>query len=221
MQEQTPVYLEVGSKRIFAGAIDWPGWCRSSTDEDLALQALLEYGPRYARVTDLAGLVFESPAAVAALKVVERLAGNSTTDFGAPDAAPAGDSEPVDGEDLTLFQTLLEACWQSLDLAVQSARGKALRLGPRGGGRDLDKIVDHVRGGQVGYLRQLGSKVAADQEDLSVVRRAVQQGLIAAAAGEIPAVGPRGGVRWTPRYFVRRSAWHILDHAWEIEDRIS
>jgi hypothetical protein len=44
--------------------------------------------------------------------------------------------------------------------------------------------------------------------------------LEAAARGELPRVGPRGGLRWTPRFYVRYSAWHILDHAWEIEDRL-
>jgi hypothetical protein len=24
---------------------------------------------------------------------------------------------------------------------------------------------------------------------------------------------------WSPRYAVRRAIWHVLDHAWEIEDR--
>jgi hypothetical protein len=43
--------------------------------------------------------------------------------------------------------------------------------------------------------------------------------LSAVACGEPVRTGPRGGVRWTARYYVRRSAWHVLDHAWEIEDR--
>ena len=34
-------YLEVGAKRVFAGALDWPGWCRSSRHERDALEALL------------------------------------------------------------------------------------------------------------------------------------------------------------------------------------
>ncbi len=45
-------------------------------------------------------------------------------------------------------------------------------------------------------------------------------GLGAGARGEIPERGSRGGTLWTPRYFVRRVAWHTLDHAWELEDRI-
>jgi hypothetical protein len=51
-------------------------------------------------------------------------------------------------------------------------------------------------------------------------RQAVLGALRAAARGEFPLLGPRGGRRWTPRYFVRRDAWHVLDHVWEIEDRI-
>jgi hypothetical protein len=52
------------------------------------------------------------------------------------------------------------------------------------------------------------------------VRREVIQGLQAAADGQLPRKGPRGGKRWSPRFFVRRLAWHVVDHAWEIEDRI-
>ena len=44
---------------------------------------------------------------------------------------------------------------------------------------------------------------------LDALTRAVIEGL--------PAAGPRGGVIWTARSFVRRAAWHVLDHAWEIE----
>jgi hypothetical protein len=47
-----------------------------------------------------------------------------------------------------------------------------------------------------------------------------QAALAAGARGELPERGPRGGARWTPRSFVRRVAWHVLDHAWEIEDRL-
>jgi hypothetical protein len=52
------------------------------------------------------------------------------------------------------------------------------------------------------------------------VREAALLALAAAARDELPKHGPRGGVIWTPRYFVRRAAWHMLDHTWELEDRI-
>jgi hypothetical protein len=52
------------------------------------------------------------------------------------------------------------------------------------------------------------------------VRRASLDLLAAIAGGETPEPGPRRKRPfWQPRYFVRRSAWHALDHAWEIEDR--
>jgi hypothetical protein len=88
--DPTDVYLEIGAKRTFAGALDWPGWCRSGGDE---------------------------------------------------------------AAELRRFQAILQA-------------------------------------------------------------------LSSASSGDTPKQGPRGGVRWTPRRFVKRVAWHVLDHAWEIEDRI-
>jgi hypothetical protein len=90
------VYLEIGKKRTFAGAIDWPGWCRIGRDEGSALQALVDYGPRYARILSATPLGFQAPADASALAVVERLEGNATTDFGAPAVAPSSDTRPVD-----------------------------------------------------------------------------------------------------------------------------
>ena len=94
--EQIPVYLEVGRKKIFAGALDWPGWCRAAGNEEAALAALAAYAPRYARIFSRAAIDFVPPDDPAAFAVVERLEGNSTTDFGAPDRAPAHDAEPFD-----------------------------------------------------------------------------------------------------------------------------
>ena len=41
-----------------------------------------------------------------------------------------------------------------------------------------------------------------------------------AVNGDLPEQGPRGGIIWLPRYFISRVAWHVLDHAWEIDNRI-
>jgi hypothetical protein len=219
------VFLELGQKRVFAGALDWPGWCRSGRDETLALQALFEYGPRYAQVLRTARLGFRAPKNMSAFAVVERLKGNTTTDFGAPDVAPSGDTDPIDDAELRRFQTLLRACWRAFDAVIQKARGQTLQKGPRGGGRDLDKIMEHVLGSDEGYLSSLGWKLDLFEEKdpieaLKHTRQMILKGLVAAANNEIPRRGPRGGVRWTPRYFVRRVAWHTLDHVWEIEDRL-
>jgi hypothetical protein len=228
------VYLEIGKKRTFAGAIDWPGWCRSGRDEEAALQALVDYGPRYARVLHSTQLGFHAPPDTLAFAAVERLEGNATTDFGAPSRIPSSDTRPVDDGELGRFQALLEACWHAFDAAVQAAIGKELRKGPRGGGRDVHGIIEHVLAANAGYLSLIGWKFKKDQagqaagsssersldEQLRRTHQAVLDGLAAVARGELPVRGPRGGVRWPPRYFVRRVAWHVLDHTWEIEDRV-
>lgn len=222
---QIDVYLEEGGRRTFAGAVEWPGWCRSGRGEEAALQALLEYAPRYAQVLEAAGIVFAAPDDVSTLTVIERLEGSATTDFGSPGGAPAADSRPVDEADVDHFSALLDACWQALDAAAEAAEGHALQKGPRGGGRELAAIVDHVREANAAYLKKLGAKFKFDKDadpaaERARLRQAIRNRLAASARGEFSSEGPRGGKRWTPRYFVRRAAWHILDHAWEIEDRI-
>jgi hypothetical protein len=221
---QIDVYLEAGKKRVLAGAVEWPGWCRSGRDEAAALQALLDYAPRYAHVLNGTRLGFRAPTDLAAFTVVERLAGNGTTDFGVPGIALEADTRPLDDAELARQQALLQACWRTFDAATAAASGKALRKGPRGGGRDTEAIIRHVLGAEAGYLAATGGKPAPGEEAvldvaLARTRQAVLDGLMAAAHGEVAPRGPRGGVRWPPRYFVRRAAWHVLDHAWEIEDR--
>ena len=211
------VYLEAGAKRTFAGAIDWPGWCRGGRDEASALQALFEYGPRFARALRGAGLGFEAPAHPDDLTVTERLVGNATTDFGAPGVAPSADGRPVEEAELRRFLALLKGCWRAFDSAVERAAGKELRKGPRGGGRDLDAIVEHVVGADSAYLSRLVWKEPA--RELAGVRASILDALSSAVRNGLPQRGPRGGAIWRPRYFVRRVAWHVLDHAWETEDR--
>src|SRR6266508_470439 len=219
------VYLEIGKKRTFAGAIDWPGWCRSGSDEESALQALFDYGPRYARVLRSSQLGFQVPSKLSDFVIVERLKGDTTTDFGAPAVAPASDKKRVNDNELQRFQKLLKACWRTFDAAIKTAQGKALRTGPRGGGRDVEGIIHHVLGADAGYLTRIGGKLEQSNDEelgkqLIQARQVILKALESAARGGTPARGPRGGVRWTPRYFVRRTAWHVLDHAWELEDRV-
>lgn len=224
-QAPLAAYLEIGKRKTFAGAIDWPGWCRSGADEAAALERLLAYAPRYAAAIAAGELAFTAPADASGFEVVERLEGDSTTDFGAPAIAPSADQQPIDPDDVQRYAALLEACWGTFDRAIEAAKGKELRKGPRGGGRELPKIVDHVVGAEAAYLRRLGWKLGPNESEDAAgravqLRELVPQALAAGARGELPTEGPRGGKRWAPRYYVRRSAWHILDHAWEIEDRI-
>ncbi len=219
-----PIYLEVAKKRTFAGAVEWPGWCRSGRDETSAIEALLANGPRYARVLRGTRLGFTVPSA-SDLEVVERLEGDASTEFGVPGIAPSADRRPMGEDDLRRSRTLLSACWRALDRAVEAARGADLRKGPRGGGRDLDAIVRHVTEAETGYLSAVGRRHRSQGDDpaeeLGRGHDAVLDALTSAVREGVPERGPRGGSRWTARYFVRRVAWHALDHAWEIEDRSS
>ena len=218
------VYLETGSKRVFAGAIDWPGWCRSGRDEDAALESLFAYGFRYRNVVRRSKISFTQPAKPSTLKLVERLKGDATTDFGAPSIAPAADSRSIDRRWFTRQSKILEACWAAFDDAAGSATGE-LAKGPRGGGRQLDKIIGHVIGAEASYLRMIGGKAPDFEEADAGAARAEERGIVLealerAVVDGVPQ-GPRGGKRWSARFFVRRAAWHVLDHAWEIEDRSS
>lgn len=218
------IYLEIGQKRTFATAIDWPGWSRSGADEASALQALFDTGPRYAQALQATGVPFQLPSQISDFAVVERLAGNGTTDFGAPNLRLSGDLQPIEPEELERFERILQACWITFDAAVQAATGRTLRMGPRGGGRDLAKISEHVYNVDVAYLRSLGGSPSPAQSgdpgrSFTQLRQEILETLAAAVRGEMPERGPHGGLHWTPRYFVRRLAWHELDHAWEIEQR--
>lgn len=208
------VYLEVGPRRVFAGAVAWPGWCRSARDEAGALDALLVYAPRYRSAIAGARAGFKVPPE---LEVVERLEGNATTDFGVPGVPPAIDREPLDGRERKRQIRVLRASWSAFDDAAEAARGSTLRKGPRGGGRSLAKIVEHLFEADRGYLGVVGGRY--DGKDMDELRDAFVDALEARARGDLPDRGPRGGKRWGARYAIRRSAWHALDHAWEIEDR--
>ncbi|MGH2357508.1 MAG: hypothetical protein ACRDGJ_05785 [Candidatus Limnocylindria bacterium] len=225
MSGRIGVYLEIAGKRTFACAIAWPGWSRSGKTPDLALEALLASAPRYARVVRASGLGgFGAPGAVSDLEVVERLEGGSGTDFGVPSATPGADRERLSDVELARQAVLLEASWSAFDTGATAARGVELRKGPRGGGRDLDKIVEHVLEAERAYLTQLGSRAPMPDEtgtaaQMTQIREWALDALARRARDEPLAEPNRVKRPWLPRYFVRRSAWHALDHAWEIEDR--
>jgi hypothetical protein len=211
------VYLEVGSKRIFACSLEWPGWCRSGKTEDAALEALAAYAPRYAPVAAEAGKRFPKRAPDS-LEVVERVPGSATTDFGAPAEPATADLEPLTKAQAARLADFVRATWVVFDRVVASAP-PTLRKGPRGGGRDRDAIVDHVLGAEVAYARKLGLRYrqpdAKDRTAVEEVRSSIEAA-IRDARKPLPADLPKG---WPFRYAARRFAWHVLDHAWETEDR--
>lgn len=209
-EAKLPVYLEVGGKRTFASAAGWPGWCRSGKNEQAALEALAVYAPRYAAVAKLAKLPFAG--LTPEFKVVERLEGNATTDFGAPGVPATGDSNPLTPEQAARMRDLVEACWAYLDQVVAKAPA-TLRKGPRGGGRDRDVMFDHVLGAELEYAKRMGVRLkqpdGKDKAAVRAYRKAILEGLH----------NPNRDEKWPVPYVARRTAWHALDHAWEIEDR--
>jgi hypothetical protein len=219
------VALEVGSKRVFASALDWPGWSRGGRGENEALDALLASGPRYRRAMGrtTSGLVV--PEGRSGLAISERTKGNATTDFGVPGAVARADHRPLDRAETKRQSAFLRAAWRALDRSAGAAEGRTLATGPRGGGRDLDGIVAHVREADSAYLSKLGGIAPkpgpgdTTEEALAEVRAGLVAVFEARAGGEPPPRTPRSGSVWPPRYAIRRSAWHSLDHAWEIEDR--
>jgi hypothetical protein len=214
--EPTSVYLEVGKKRVFACAVDWPGWCRSGKNEQLALEALAEYVPRYAEVAKQAGIDFPTSAGDL-LQVVEQLPGTASTDFGAPGEATASDANPLSGAEAERITALVRASWAVFD-RIAAETPEQLRKGPRGGGRDRDKMIGHVLGAEASYARKLGIKhpqpAIGDTDAIAALRDEIAA-VLAAPSDGTPLV-PKG---WLPRYAARRVAWHVLDHAWEMQDR--
>ncbi len=170
-----------------------------------------------------AGLKLAPPKAPAGFKVVKRVKGNATTDFGVPAIGIPSDGAPLAKAELERLERVLAACWSALDRAAKNARGLELRKGPRGGGRDLDTIVEHVSGAEDMYITKLGARAPKAAGKRTVrpndVRDAILAALRATALGLPVAEPSRVKSLWTPRYFVRRAAWHVLDHVWEIEDR--
>lgn len=209
----TAVYLETGTKRVFALAVDWPGWARSGRTADAAVTALADHAPRYAPVARRAGLVLPEEAA---FDVVLEVPGNGSTDFGAPDRVPDLDRTDLAGPGAERLAALVEAAWAAFDDVVASAP-ETLRKGPRGGGRDRDEVVRHVLAAEAGYARGIGVRRPGDAVgDLAAVtanRAAVAARIRAGDTADAPAG------RWPLRYAARRIAWHVLDHAWEVEDK--
>lgn len=194
------VYLEQGKRSTFAISLDWPGWCRRAATPELAIEELEHYRQRYARI--IAGSF--KPGA---LEVIGTVRGTSTTDFGAPDALGAWDKNPATPAQRRQHLKVLRDCWAYIDGVAKKAPA-TLRKGPRGGGRDRDAVLEHVRECERTYGRKIGVRVAprtpwSDQR-MAIVR-AFEEGV--------------ENQSWPQDYALRRIAWHITDHAWEIEDK--
>jgi hypothetical protein len=205
----TKVFIEEGKTKVFAVSLQWPGWARSGKGEASALSSLADYAPRYEVIATAAGLKF--PKTATRLEVVERLPGNATTDFGIPAVFASTDSvspTPAEAEKLV---ALLSAAWKAFD-ELRASAPPSRKKGPRGGGRDRDKMATHVIEAEAAYVRKLGIKhrppALGDTDAIAALRADVLEAFTA---------NPEGN--WPVRYAARRFTWHVLDHLWEMEDR--
>ncbi len=218
MTNPVRVMLEQGKKkRIVACAFDWPGWDRSAPIGTDVLAVLSDYRPRYARVAELAGFGSDFEAA-GRFKVVERLPGIGMTDYyGLSGKAATAEKEQMTDAECERKLALLQASWQTFDRMAESVSPE-LRKGPRGGGWDKDRIIRHVNGAEIDeFAPKVGVKVALETRDDAGALDAYRKAFV----GAIREHNHRGqpARSWPLQFLIRRCSWHMLDHAWELEDR--
>jgi hypothetical protein len=222
MAQAVRVMVERGKKkRSVASAFEWPGWDRSAKTDDEAVRVLAAYRARYANVAALAGLGGEF-GATGELQVVERLEGTGMTDFyGVSGRAAGPEHEQMTAAECERKIALLRASWAYFD-DVAARVSDELRKGPRGGGRDRGRIVRHANGAEIEeFAPKVGVKTPEDvwqdvdghREELLAHRDAFCAALREHNAAGAPARS------WTLQFLIRRCAYHMLDHAWEMEDR--
>jgi hypothetical protein len=219
MADQIRVLLEMGpkGKKVVAVAPDWPGLSRGAKTEDAAIERLLSYVPRYAPVAQLAGMDTAFPA-VATADVAERYPGTSSTDFwGISFAFSDIDRQAMSSQELDRELTLLRACWVFFD-DVRSRVSPEMRKGPRGGGRDRDHIVRHTLASeQQDWAKKIGLRPS---EDVTLTDEGLQahRDTYCTAIRALHAEGKMART-WPLRFLIRHTAFHTMDHAWEMEDR--
>jgi hypothetical protein len=205
-------------KRSVAFSLDWPGWSRGAKSADLAIETLESYRARYRPVARLARMAREFDAA-GPLKIVEDKVGTGSTDFWGISFAPSSTEQgPMSKAELDRGITLLRACWAFFD-DVAARVSPEMRKGPRGGGRDRDRIIRHtIRTESEGFAKQVGLRIP-DEAALSPEGLRVHRETYVAAMREYNAGEGKRMRSWTLPFLIRHSAFHTLDHAWEMEDK--
>jgi hypothetical protein len=219
MAVRTVIDRGTKGKKAVAFSLDWPGWSRGAKTPELALETLEAYRDRYRPIANLAGMAREFDAA-GPLEIVEDKVGTPSTDFWAISFSPsATEQDPMGQAELERGITLLRACWTFFD-GVAGRVSAEMRKGPRGGGRDRDRIIRHViRVESEDFARQVGLRIPEDGALTPGGLRPYREDYVAAMhaynAGEIT----KRMRKWTLPFLIRHSAFHTLDHAWEMEDK--
>ena len=218
MSVRTVVERGPKAKKAVAFAVDWPGWSRGAKTPELALEVLASYRQRYRSVAVAAGLADELDAS-GPLEVVEDRVGPGSTDFWGISFAPSAcETEPVDDAALERSLRLLQACWGVFD-DVAGAVSEEMRKGPRGGGRDRDHIVRHViRTESEDFAKRVGLRVpeggALTPSGLAAYRVEYVAAMRAYNLGEA-----RRMRSWNLPFLIRHTAFHAMDHGWEMQDK--
>ena len=219
--KRTRVTLEIGpkGKKVVAVAPDWPGLERGAKTGEEAIERLRSYIPRYAPVAKLAELDAEFDT-IKNVKVVEQYAGTGSTDFwGISFAFSSIDRQAMSGDRLERELALMQACWTFFD-DVRRRVSAELQKGPRGGGRDRDHIVRHTFAAQQDWAKMIGV-LTSDAALLTDKGLREHRAAYCDAIREYHAQGKLAGkmAKWPLRFLIRHTAFHTLDHAWEMEDR--
>ncbi len=218
MADQIRVMLEIGprGKKVVAVAPDWPGLERGAATGEAAIERLLSYVPRYAKVTKLAGME-AAFATNPGVDVVEQYPGTGSTDFwGISFGFSSIDQQAMSGETLERELALMRGCWAFFD-DVRMRVSAEMQRGPRGGGRDRDHIVRHTLATERDFAKKLA--VLTPQEVILTAKGLqAHRDAYCSAIRELHSQGKMART-WPLRYLVRHTAYHTLDHAWEMEDK--
>ncbi|MEX0698091.1 MAG: hypothetical protein WD651_10690 [Acidimicrobiia bacterium] len=204
-------------KKAVAFAVDWPGWNRGAKTPDLALETLESYRPRYRPIAVAAAMVKEFDSA-GPLEIAEERVGSGMTDFWGISFSTSGlEQEPMDKSEFDRKIRLLEACWAYFD-DVAGRVSAEMQKGPRGGGRDRDRIIRHtIRNESEDFARKVGLRIPEEGALTPEGLRTHRESFVAAMRD----YNNEGKTMrtWTLPFLIRHSAYHVLDHAWEMEDK--
>jgi hypothetical protein len=212
------ITLEIGpkGKKVVAVAPDWPGLERGAKTGEGAIERLRSYSLRYAQVAKLAAMDAEFDA-ITSVEVVEQYAGTGSTDFwGISFTFSSIDKQRMPGDELERELTLMQACWAFFD-DVRSRVSAEMQKGPRGGGRDRDRIVGHIFANEQDWAKGLGVRTP-DGAMLTGEGLKAHRDAYCHAIRDYHAQGKLAG-KWPLRYLIRHTAFHTLDHAWEMQDK--
>ena len=218
MANRIRVTLETGpkGKKVAAVAPDWPGLERGAKTGEEAIEKLRAYLPRYSRVAELASLDAEFDASEG-VDVVEQYPGTGSTDFwGISFAFSSIDRQGMSADELDRELRLMQACWAFFD-DVRGRVSAELRKGPRGGGRDRDRIVLHLFANEQDWAKGLGV-VTPDDAMLTAEGMKAHRDAYCQAIRDYHSQGKIAS-KWPLRYLIRHTAFHTMDHAWEMEDK--